>query len=184
MNLRSVTTVPIQRHSTSCQLAPRYSISAVPVATWAAPLQKERRCQITAVDMFPLAANVRLNRFIQQDLNAGLPDVQFSEYDYVLLLDVIEHLASPEAFVDGLRDSMKYCTATKIIVVSTPNVGFIIIRLMMLFGQFNYGKRGILDMTHRRLFTFSVAESTPRTARLPGDFFARPAGSLSSGAGR
>ena len=117
-------------------------------------LQKERRCQITAVDMFPLAANVRLNRFIQQDLNAGLPDVQFSEYDYVLLLDVIEHLASPEAFVDGLRDSMKYCTATKIIV-STPNVGFIIIRLMMLLGQFNYGKRGILDMTHRRLFTFS-----------------------------
>ena len=24
----------------------------------------------------------------------------------------------------------------------------------MLFGQFNYGKRGILDMTHTRLFTF------------------------------
>jgi len=27
--------------------------------------------------------------------------------------------------------------------------------LMLLFGQFNYGKRGILDMTHTRLFTFS-----------------------------
>ena len=26
---------------------------------------------------------------------------------------------------------------------------------MMLFGQFNYNKRGILDLTHTRLFTFS-----------------------------
>ena len=25
---------------------------------------------------------------------------------------------------------------------------------MLLFGQFNYGKRGILDLTHTRLFTF------------------------------
>ena len=26
---------------------------------------------------------------------------------------------------------------------------------MLLFGQFNYGKRGILDLTHTRLFTFN-----------------------------
>ena len=26
---------------------------------------------------------------------------------------------------------------------------------MLLFGQFNYGRRGILDRSHRRLFTFS-----------------------------
>ncbi len=28
-------------------------------------------------------------------------------------------------------------------------------RLMLLFGKFNYGSRGILDKTHTRLFTFS-----------------------------
>ena len=117
-------------------------------------LQKERGCQITAVDKFPLAANVKLHRFIQQDLNVGLPEVPFADYDYVLLLDVIEHLAAPEAFVDRLRDSMKYCTTTKLII-STPNIGFFVMRAMMLLGQFNYGKRGILDMTHSRLFTFS-----------------------------
>jgi len=26
---------------------------------------------------------------------------------------------------------------------------------MLLLGQFNYGKRGILDLTHKRLFTFA-----------------------------
>jgi glycosyltransferase involved in cell wall biosynthesis len=117
-------------------------------------LQRERDCQITGVDMFPLPPNVRLTRFIKCDLNVSIPDVRMSDYDYVLLLDVIEHLASPEAFLDRLREGMKYCTDTKLIL-STPNIGFLIIRIMLLLGQFNYGKRGILDLTHKRLFTFS-----------------------------
>ena len=117
-------------------------------------LERERGCQTTGVDRFPLAANIKLNRFIEHDLNAGIPDVNIAKYDYVLLLDVIEHLNVPEVFFDRLRDAMKHCTNTKLII-STPNVGFLIIRLMLLLGQFNYGKRGILDMTHTRLFTFS-----------------------------
>jgi hypothetical protein len=40
------------------------------------------------------------------------------------------------------------------LLVSTANVGFFINRLMLLIGQFNYGKRGVLDLTHSRLFTF------------------------------
>ena len=40
--------------------------------------------------------------------------------------------------------------------MSTGNVAFIIIRLMLLFGNFNYGNRGILDKTHTRLFTFGT----------------------------
>ena len=35
-------------------------------------------------------------------------------------------------------------------------MAFIVTRLMLLFGQMNYGKRGILDMTHTRLFTTST----------------------------
>jgi 2-polyprenyl-3-methyl-5-hydroxy-6-metoxy-1,4-benzoquinol methylase len=116
-------------------------------------LERERGCQSTAVDKFPLPANVRLTRFIEHDLNRGVPDVTMSEYDEVLLLDVIEHLSSPEMFFDRLRDTMKSCTSTRLII-STPNIGFFIMRLMLLLGQFNYGKQGILDMTHTRLFTF------------------------------
>ena len=42
------------------------------------------------------------------------------------------------------------------IIISTPNIAFIVIRIMLLLGKFNYGKRGILDKTHTRLFTFST----------------------------
>jgi glycosyltransferase involved in cell wall biosynthesis len=117
-------------------------------------LERERGCETTAVDKFPLAPDVKLTRFIEHDLNEGIPEVNISEYDYLLLLDVIEHLNIPEVFFDRLRYAMKHCTKTKLII-STPNVAFIVIRLMLLLGQFNYGRRGILDMTHTRLFTFS-----------------------------
>ncbi len=117
-------------------------------------LESERQCQATGVDKFPLAANVKLTRFIEHDLNAGIPDVDLAEYDYVLLLDVIEHLNVPEVFFDRLLEGMTQCTKTSVII-STPNIGFFVTRLMLVLGQFNYGKRGILDMTHTRLFTFS-----------------------------
>ena len=119
-----------------------------------AMLERERGCSATAVDKFPLGDNVKLSRFIEHDLNHGIPDVNVADYDYVLLLDVIEHLTTPEDFFDRLRDAMRYCTRTTLLI-STPNIGFLILRLMLLLGQFNYGKRGILDMTHTRLFTFS-----------------------------
>ena len=117
-------------------------------------LERERGCQTTGVDKLPPPSDVKLSRFIEHDLNAGIPDVNIEEYDYVLLLDIIEHLNVPELFFDRLRDAMKQCTKTQLII-STPNVGFLVIRLMLMLGQFNYGKRGILDMTHTRLFTFS-----------------------------
>ena len=39
-------------------------------------------------------------------------------------------------------------------MLTTPNIAFLVQRLMLMFGQFNYGKAGILDRTHTRLFTF------------------------------
>ncbi len=73
--------------------------------------------------------------------------------DYVLLLDVIEHLIDPEAFLSMIRERLAEHRPE--IIITTGNIAFILTRLSLLFGQFNYGKRGILDMTHKRLFTFS-----------------------------
>src|SRR5262249_49927027 len=61
----------------------------------------------------------------------------------------------PEQFLDSLRESRVGENEVKIIV-STGNIGFFATRLGLLFGWFNYGPRGILDLTHTRLFTFAT----------------------------
>lgn len=116
---------------------------------------RRRGCRVTGVDVYPVAHGVELDAFERYDLNAGGLPVSLEEFDYVLMLDVIEHLLSPEKFTDQLRESARLAPDLKL-VVSTGNVGFLITRLMLLLGQFNYGERGILDMTHTRLFTFGT----------------------------
>jgi glycosyltransferase involved in cell wall biosynthesis len=117
-------------------------------------LRIHNRCQVFGVDEFPLRADVTLDQFTLHDLNgARLPELVNDRFDYVLLLDVIEHLNDPEAFVVQLRVAMSRHRGSKL-VISTANVAFLPLRLMLMAGQFNYGKRGILDLTHKRLFTF------------------------------
>jgi 2-polyprenyl-3-methyl-5-hydroxy-6-metoxy-1,4-benzoquinol methylase len=120
-------------------------------------LRRRNGCTVTGVDKAPPAADL-LDAFVLHDLGDGPPDMGpdlgYEAFDYLLLLDVIEHLPSPERFIDQLRARLKFCPHVTI-VVSTPNVGFFITRFMLLLGQFNYGKRGILDLTHARLFTFA-----------------------------
>lgn len=114
-------------------------------------LREKKGCRVTGVDMYPLSDVTKLDRFILQDLDQGLPDIDYGDFDYILALDVIEHLKSPEAFAHELRSA---AGSRATVIVSTGNVGFLLTRLSLLFGIFNYGKRGILDLTHTRLFTF------------------------------
>lgn len=65
---------------------------------------------------------------------------------------MIEHLRNPELFLQRLR--RQFTHQTKTVIITTPNIAFLPERLMLLAGQFNYGKSGILDVTHTRLFTF------------------------------
>src|SRR5205823_1253884 len=73
-------------------------------------------------------------------------------YDCVVALDVIEHLRRPE---EGIRKIAEILKPGGILYASTGNVAYFVMRLSLLLGQFNYGKRGILDLTHTRLFTIS-----------------------------
>ncbi len=71
-------------------------------------------------------------------------------FDAVLALDVIEHLRCPEAAVQKIAAILK---PGGLLYASTGNVAYFVLRASLLLGQFNYGKRGILDLTHSRLFT-------------------------------
>ena len=122
----------------------------------AAHLAADKKCVVDGVDACPVAEPA-LRAFYLHDLNSGLPRLDYRGYDYLLMLDVIEHLASPELFLDTLRSALSENSNAEIII-STANIAFFITRFMLLIGQFNYGKRGILDLTHTRLFTFGSFE--------------------------
>lgn len=111
-----------------------------------------KHCQVAVVDRLVPKDALDLDVVVfQQDLDRELAfDVR--PYDYLLLLDVIEHLKSPERFLDRLRAGFDY--SPKTLILTTPNIAFGVQRAMLAIGQFNYGKAGILDRTHTRLFTF------------------------------
>jgi glycosyltransferase involved in cell wall biosynthesis len=119
------------------------------------PALRARGCRTTGLDAVAPADPAAFDAFHLADLNDGEFPLDLRDYDCVLLLDVIEHLQSPERFIDGFARAAAL-NPNLTIVASTGNVAFVVVRLMLLLGQFNYGKRGILDLTHTRLFTFGT----------------------------
>jgi SAM-dependent methyltransferase len=110
---------------------------------------------VTGIDRKPVPGG-DFAQFFTVDLETEPLPVDPSEFDAVLLLDVIEHLANPEQFLLAMRHASRRLLAQQLgptLVLSTPNVAFIAMRLNLLFGRFSYAERGILDITHKRLFT-------------------------------
>ena len=123
----------------------------------------QKGCTVTVVDQHQPDRPVPGVRVIQQDLEG---DLKFDpkQYDYLLLLDVIEHLRQPEEFMEKVRARLDYNKKT--LILTTPNIAFISQRLMLLLGQFNYGKAGILDRGHTRLFNLRTLEHLLRDSGL------------------
>jgi 2-polyprenyl-3-methyl-5-hydroxy-6-metoxy-1,4-benzoquinol methylase len=113
----------------------------------------KKGCQVTLVDQHPALFDDDRIQVKVEDLDEEV-DFEVSKHDVLLMLDIIEHLRSPERFLEHLRKQFDY--EKKTLVLTTPNIAFIVQRLMLLLGEFNYGKAGILDRTHTRLFTFGT----------------------------
>jgi len=71
-------------------------------------------------------------------------------YEAIVLGDVLEHLAAPEAVLQKLVNLQ---FPDSIFIISVPNIANLWIRLNLFFGRFDYTQRGILDRTHLRFFT-------------------------------
>lgn len=124
---------------------------------------KKKGCFVIGCDLERGVLTGSFDNFVLADLNKGLPEIT-TRFDYILALDVIEHLAAPEDFLDQLRELSARAGAQ--VIITTANVGFAIMRLSLILGRFEYGKRGILDITHTRLFTFNTLRRAMRAAGL------------------
>lgn len=116
---------------------------------------RAKECRVTGLDLYPPQDSGAYDAFHQHDLNESSLPLSFKDKDVIVMLDVIEHLLQPERFVEMLQKDRSITSKTRLLV-STGNVAFIVTRLSLLLGMFNYGKRGILDLTHTRLFTPST----------------------------
>jgi glycosyltransferase involved in cell wall biosynthesis len=143
-------------HSAAIQEVPEGSVvldMGCGPAALAAPL-KQKGCRVIGIDFNERPRTPDLDAYHQADLDRGDWPDGLHDVTVILVLDVIEHLKSPEKFCERLRALAQGNPGVKI-VMSTANVGFFVTRFMLFLGQFNYSKSGILDRTHTRLFTFS-----------------------------
>lgn len=152
----------------------------------------DRGVDLTVIDQYvsvadetgrKAATHDRIQR-LAADLDGDWPGVlQGPPFDTVFVLDVLEHMKSPETTAERIFSVMK--PGAKL-YASTGNISFWIIRGMHMLGHFSYGRRGILDLTHTRLFTVSSFQRLLRNAGFRIDAvscFGPPVGDL-AGSGR
>ena len=113
---------------------------------------------VVGIDVLPEAKRQSgFDSYIHRDLEQGirdLPALQGRQFGRILMMDVLEHLRSPEAL---LQDAREFLKPDGHLIVSLPNVANITVRLMLLSERFNYTDRGLLDKTHLRFFTRRTA---------------------------
>ncbi|HZE14125.1 MAG TPA: bifunctional glycosyltransferase/class I SAM-dependent methyltransferase [Chthoniobacterales bacterium] len=116
---------------------------------------RARGCEVTAIDF----TKNDMADASDNPVSAPMPEPPrtIAQQDYILLMDLIEHVHDPEAFIDQLRRKMAGHQPE--VIVTAANVAFFVTRFMLAFGQFNYSKKGILGLGHRRLFTFQSLRS-------------------------
>ena len=111
----------------------------------------EKGCEVVAVDSV-MPKNLNSAKFVQLNFENELLREDLSNYSFVLMLDLLEHISDPERLLINLRYSTNGLKVPRFLL-STGNVAFLGPRLLLGLGFFTYGERGILDITHKRLFT-------------------------------
>jgi 2-polyprenyl-3-methyl-5-hydroxy-6-metoxy-1,4-benzoquinol methylase len=125
----------------------------------AVELKKLGDNRITGIDVLPTASETSsLDDYYSADLDNGISSVirqlKNRRFTRALLMDVLEHLKRPETILDECHQIL---TPDGQLIISVPNVANIAVRMSLLFGQFNYTERGLLDKTHLRFFTRKTA---------------------------
>lgn len=109
--------------------------------------------QVIGVDLY--AENIINDvNVIKDSLENFIKQNKLDDFDFILILDVLEHLIDPWDILIKINENIK--SKTKLIV-SLPNVSdFIFIKKLLFKNKFEYTSRGgIFDQTHLRFFTIN-----------------------------
>ncbi len=123
-------------------------------------LKKKKNCSVYGIDISRRnIEHIKKEGFYDKaiciDLDndedrSKLKTEDLKKFDYILCLDVIEHLKNINDVLFFLFDLLNEDGS---LIISVPNVNHIDIVYNLIFGRFNYSLVGILDNTHLRFFT-------------------------------
>ena len=139
-------------------------------------------CTVAVVDRaFPQSlADLGVEVF-QQDLDDE-PTFDVRRYQYLMMLDVIEHLKEPERFIERIRAQFDYSPAT--LVLTTPNVAFLV-PACDADGRSVQLRQGRYSRPHPHPTVYvPLIAAAPSRCRLSNQRDPRHSGALSESAGR
>lgn len=110
-------------------------------------LDKEAAEQARAIGFEVITGNIEAPDVLQQVTSLGI------QFDYILLMNVLEHLAYPENVLKNLHGVLK---PKGKVIVSGPNIACWPMRRNLVLGKWNYEEYGIMDKTHLRFFTLAT----------------------------
>ena len=133
----------------------------------AANLSVEHGHRVVGLDVHRPALTIAAARAISVvwfdlDSRTRLPFAA-SRFDGAILGDVIEHTRQPERVLARVSDLVK---AGGFLIISVPNVAFVLTRIALLFGRFEYQDAGTRDRAHLRFFTRKTIVETVRNSGL------------------
>ncbi|MDQ7025375.1 MAG: glycosyltransferase [Anaerolineae bacterium] len=107
-----------------------------------AELLSEKEVRLVSIDKFIHPKTVQFSaQTIEADIENYDFDDETGQVETILLLDIIEHLAQPEALLDKVR--RRYAQDNANVIITTANIGFFVIRFGLLLGQFVTAQVGI-----------------------------------------
>ena len=120
----------------------------------------DRNCKVDGIDVNESMLREAKEKGYINTYKINLNDSGYSldsikkKYDVIIFADILEHLIDPQKALLNFRSKLK---DKGIIIISLPNVAFILNRLNLLLGKWNYREFGTLDKTHLKFSTIKTA---------------------------
>jgi 2-polyprenyl-3-methyl-5-hydroxy-6-metoxy-1,4-benzoquinol methylase len=117
-------------------------------------IKKQRDAEVWGIELYPKAAaraEAKLDRLYVGNIEMDQFDLPEEYFDCIVFNDVLEHLYYPW---DVLEKVKKFLKNGGYVLASIPNIRYLEqVVSLVLKGDWDYGRWGIMDRTHLRFFT-------------------------------
>ena len=120
-------------------------------------LINNKKCLVDGIDFDNESLKIAKNNWYKDifclnlNENYNIDFLEDNKYDFIILADILEHLIYPESLLLLLKNKLKVGGS---IIISVPNIAFVLYRYKLLVWIFEYSRKGgVMDINHLRFFT-------------------------------